>query len=97
VWPKHTIDHINGVRTDNRIGNLRDVTQQKNSENMRRPQKRTISGFLGVHVQRRKTVRYLAQIVTDGKLRHLGSYDTAEDAHAAYLEAKRRLHEGCTI
>lgn len=96
-WPVRVIDHINGNREDNRFKNLRDVSQQTNSENLRLPQGRTTSRLLGVHIQRRKTVRYLAQIVTSGKLKHLGSFDTPEEAHAAYIEAKRRLHLGCTI
>ena len=29
-WPEHTIDHINGVKTDNRIQNLRDITSLEN-------------------------------------------------------------------
>jgi hypothetical protein len=33
VWPTHTIDHINRVRTDNRIANLRDVTMRENNLN----------------------------------------------------------------
>ena len=96
-WPVGVIDHINGDRTDNRFENLRDVTQKTNSENLRGPQKRTASRFLGVHAQRRKSTRFLAQIVTDGKLKHLGSFSTPEPAHEAYLAATRRLHEGCTI
>lgn len=96
-WPVRVIDHINGVRDDNRIANLRDVSQQTNAENLRLAQARTASGFLGVHIQRRNTIRYLAQIVTNGKLSHIGSFATPAEAHSAYLKAKRELHEGCTI
>lgn len=35
VWPKHEIDHINGIRDDNRISNLRDVTRVENLRNRR--------------------------------------------------------------
>ena len=32
-WPKHTIDHINNNKDDNRIANLRDVTVYENQQN----------------------------------------------------------------
>lgn len=38
-----------------------------------------------------------ARIIANGKTHHLGSFDTPERAHAAYLTAKRKLHDGCTI
>lgn len=38
-----------------------------------------------------------ASICTGGKRTHLGLFKTIEQAEAAYLDAKRRLHEGCSI
>jgi hypothetical protein len=99
TWPEKHIDHINGDRTDNRIANLRDVTRLWNQQNRQRPQKGNVSGFLGVSLDRRRNL-YVARIrVPDGKpyMRHIGSFKTPEEAHAAYVEAKRRLHAGCTI
>jgi hypothetical protein len=97
-WPTFVIDHINGVRTDNRIANLRDVPETVNQQNQRRAHRKNKScGLLGVtwHPRNRK---WQAQIgICGGRVKYIGSYDDAEDAHAAYLEAKRRLHEGCTI
>lgn len=90
------IDHINGNRADNRIENLRSVTPRVNSQNRRRPQKDTRSGFLGVD-QARGTKNWRASIQTDGKRVRLGSYETREEAYAAYVAAKQKYHEGCTL
>jgi hypothetical protein len=40
---------------------------------------------------------WMARIKTAGKPKYLGTFPTTELAHSAYLEAKRQLHEGCTI
>ena len=96
-WPSHKIDHKNGVRHDNRWDNLRNVSQQVNTQNRRGPPRGKKSGLpMGVSIDRRDGA-YRADITTDGRTRSLGRYKTPEEAHAAYLEAKRRLHEGCTI
>lgn len=95
-WPENQIDHINGVRTDNRINNLRDVCVRQNQENQRRAQKGNRSGFLGVSWNN-KDQKWWSRISVNGKFNYLGSYDKPEDAHAAYVEAKRLRHAGCTI
>jgi hypothetical protein len=94
AWPEHTIDHINGVRSDNRIQNLRDVTRAVNLQNQRRAAVTNKAGLLGV---REFKNRWRAQITVNGTQRDLGYFDTAQLAHDAYLQAKRQLHEGCTI
>lgn len=71
-WPKHHIDHINGLRTDNRVANMRDVTSQQNSFN-RHGDKRNKSGFPGVRLDK-KTGKWKACIQIDGKKRHLGYF-----------------------
>lgn len=48
TYPKYTIDHINGIRTDNRIDNLRDVTFKCNCQN--RHVRNTKTGFIGIHI-----------------------------------------------
>lgn len=88
-WPVNTIDHINGDKRDNRILNLRDVLHAENMQNMRKRHKDNKSGFQGVI---RKNGRYRAAIGTFGKTKQIGMFDTAQEAHAAYLEAKARLH-----
>jgi hypothetical protein len=93
-WPTQSIDHINGNREDNRIENLRDVSQGTNIENLRRARVENASGLLGAHAHQGK---WRSRIRVKGKTRYLGVFDTAEDAHEAYLKAKRQLHMGCTI
>lgn len=98
AWPSDVVDHINGVITDNRIENLRDVTRHVNLQNQRKAHASNKTGFLGVrHIPKYRLRPWQARINIDGKKRYLGTFATPEEAHAAYLEAKRRLHEGCTI
>jgi hypothetical protein len=93
-WPIGCLDHRNGDRTDNRLSNLREASYSINAENLRQAKSHSTSGFLGV-IPRRE--RFIARIVKAGKSKHLGTFDTAEQAHAAYLDAKRRHHAGCTL
>lgn len=94
VWPAAKIDHINGDRTDNRAVNLRDVSNAVNMQNRKRPQKNNKTGFLGVSVAHG---RFMASIRVDGKRKTVPRCDSAEEAHAAYVAAKRLLHEGNTL
>jgi hypothetical protein len=98
-WPSGHIDHINGVRNDNRIANLRNVTNKINCQNQRIGVRRNVTGLIGVHVSPRALPdkRYRAKLWVDGKQIHLGGYPTPEEAHAAYVAAKREHHEGCTL
>lgn len=82
---------INGVRSDNRWANLRMVSRSVNNQNQRRARKDNKSGLLGVRPNR---ARWAASIFVYGKKHHLGTYDTAEEAHAVYIKAKRGLHVG---
>ncbi|MBJ2270469.1 HNH endonuclease [Pseudomonas sp. MF6772] len=96
VWPAEQIDHINGVRSDNRIANLRVADYTLNMENQRSAYRNNRSGLLGA-IWDQQSSKWRGQIVVEKKKIHLGSFSTAQDAHAAYLEAKRTLHKGCTI
>ena len=95
-WPKTMIDHINGNTSDNRIANLRDATHKINAQNRRKAAASSRSRLLGVtwHKQRNK---WMADIYHDGRKKYLGLFETQEEAHNAYLEAKRLLHPGNTI
>lgn len=96
VWPQNHIDHINGDPSDNRIVNLRDVTNAENGQNIRRAHHDSRSGLLGASWDKRKRI-WVAQICTNGKRRTIGGYATAEQAHEAYLKAKREVHAACTL
>ena len=78
-----TIDHINGIKTDNRIENLRAISNQQNNFN-----RHTNKGFSWVTAVR----KFRADIGVDYKVVYLGLYDTILDARAAYLRAKRKYH-----
>lgn len=95
-WPHGEIDHIDGDKANNRIDNLRIVSRSQNMQNMKVARKDNQSGFLGV-VSPKKGSRYLAQLIVGGRRVFRKSFGSAEEAHAAYLEAKRRHHDGCTI
>jgi hypothetical protein len=92
-WPQQFIDHINLDKGDNRIANLRDVTRSMNQQNQRTVGRTSISGLIGAHYVKRLG-RYSSSISVDKRTTHLGFFDTAEEAHACYLEAKARIHPG---
>lgn len=92
VWPDGEVDHINCIRTDNRIANLRDVPDRLNSHNRIAPSRNNTSGYLGV--TKKKDGRYQASIRIGGKRIHLGSFSDPKQAHEAYLAGKRKYHEG---
>jgi hypothetical protein len=96
-WPRGVIDHLNGDRTDNRIANLRDVPVKLNAQNTRRAPVHNLSGLQGVWSPRGTNKRFSAYIIADGVRQRIGYFPTAAEAHTAYIAAKRRLHEGCTI
>jgi hypothetical protein len=88
-WPS-VIDHINGDRSDNRLCNLREVTQQENTKNSRlRSDSRT--GRTGVRPNPRKAGTFTASIKINGRTKHLGTFATIEAAIAA-REAAERQH-----
>lgn len=96
-WPTGEVDHINGTRGDNRICNLRDVTRQVNAENYRRATKRNKrSHLLGASFHEQNHC-WVARITISRRSVYLGSFDTPEGAHAAYLAYKRKHHVGCTL
>ncbi len=79
------IDHINGIRNDNRISNLRAVTRQQNQWN-----RKTSKGYY--IAQYKDSIYYEAQIYLNTKRIRLGSYKTEEEARNAYLAAKEKYH-----
>ena len=98
VWPDADIDHKNGIRTDNRIDNLRDASRSINQQNLRSARgDNTHSGLLGVYMTDKLEKPWRSSINVDGKDKYLGNFCTREEAQSAYITAKRMLHAGCTI
>jgi hypothetical protein len=93
-FPEEHIDHINGNPSDNRIFNLRLADRRLNMQNQRRARSDSATGLLGVS---KNGAGWRAEIRVDGKKVNLGTHQTPELAHLAYVEAKRKHHEGCTI
>lgn len=82
------IDHINGVRTDNRITNLREATPSQNVANQAT---RSKTGSRGVHYYaERPTKPWKAFISLGRKTKNLGSFATKQEAERAYDAAARR-------
>lgn len=82
-WPLSAIDHINRDKTDNRISNLRLVSDAQNMQN-RFKTRRNTSGYKGVHFVQ-STKRWRAQLCVNGKRIDLGTYDTPDQAGMAYV------------
>lgn len=83
-WPDE-IDHLNGVRKDNRICNLRNVDHLENSKNMQMRHSNT-SGVNGVTWQRQHR-KWHAYATCEGKRYHLGYFESKDEAIAARLKA----------
>lgn len=91
-WPEDMLDHRDGDGSNNRFANLREATGAQNSQ---APNKRMLpqntSGYTGVSTKKGRN-KWNASIAVNRRRIYLGSFSTAEEASAAYLAAKRRLH-----
>lgn len=89
VWPKNQIDHVNGIRIDNRICNLRDVEPRHNSQNRSAINQKNKTGFVGVCKIGEN--RFSSTLMVDGKVYHLGVHKTPKEASNAYIAKKTEL------
>lgn len=96
-FPAIVLDHIDMVKDNNRIDNLREVTHAENSQHrVNALQSNKSCGLLGVSMCKR-IKKYRARIMTNGSRILLGYFDCPKEAHNAYLMAKRSLHRTCVI
>ena len=86
-WPKDQLDHVNRVRTDNRISNLREVTNKQNQQNRSKRSDNT-SGYQGVFWHKRD-FKWQATIAHNYKDIHLGYFTTIEEAVSARKAAEK--------
>lgn len=86
-WPSQDIDHANLNKADNRIDNLRLATKSQNSMNQR-ARHTNKSGLKGVTFKSSRK-SWVANIWLDKRQQHLGTFATAEEAHAAYAAAAK--------
>lgn len=84
------VDHINHVRDDNRLVNLRFVTREENQRNQSLSSKST-TGVTGVSFLKAGK-KYIAQIMVNRKLIYLGIFETLEEAAAARAEANLKFN-----
>lgn len=87
VWPDGDIDHIDENKSNNRITNLRNVPHIQNMHNQCRPNRDNRTGYRGISPQ--PGGRFQAMIQIDGVRKSLGTYSTAEEAHAVYSLARK--------
>ena len=89
-WPSDQIDHINCIRSDDRLSNLREATAHQNARN-KSASVRNATGVKGVHFERSKN-KFMAQVRANGEYVFRRRFKTLEEAAAAYAEAARQYH-----
>lgn len=80
-WPVGQIDHINGVKDDNRIENLRIVTNRQNCQNWKVHRNGSLVGAQ----YHKASKKWRSRIYIDGVSVYLGLFETKEEAHRAYM------------
>jgi hypothetical protein len=96
-WPTKHIDHINGIRGDNRLINLREVTMTENQLNRTFHRKGGLP-FTTYHKKDKKWRAMLPSTISKKHKisRYLGSFDTQEEAHDTVLIKLKKLNEVLT-
>lgn len=88
-WPVDQVDHVDGNKINNSIRNLREATNSENCRN-RSIKSTNKAGYKGV--SKLPSGRFSSEISSSGNRVYLGSFDTAEHAHAAYCRAAKLAH-----
>jgi hypothetical protein len=89
--PNGMLDHINRVKSDNRIENLRVVSFSENRQNIGKLSNNK-SGLKGIWFHK-KNKNWCASICVDKKKYHIGSFITKEEAFAAYKDCAEKMHK----
>ena len=89
--PNSHIDHINGLKGDNRICNLRLADDSLNMQNVIKANSHSKSGIRGVSFDKRRN-KWMCQIKIKDKRINIGRFKTVEEAKEAYLKAKKIYH-----
>lgn len=90
IAPLEQIDHINRIRTDNRIANLREASRSENLQNTTLSASNK-SGVKGVSFNTR-VGKWVAQICVNKKKTHIGYFSKIEDAKQAYMNLSLIIH-----
>jgi hypothetical protein len=78
------LDHINQIKTDNKITNLRVANSTLNNRNVIT----TAKGY----TWDKKSNKWQSQIYFNGKQIYLGKFNTEKEAREAYIKAKKEYH-----
>jgi HNH endonuclease len=92
--PTFDVDHINRVKNDNRIINLRKANEMQNAQNMVKAQSHSKTGVLGVSPSK---YGFVSSIQVNGIKKYLGRFKTIQEAEKVYLSAKKELHTFCVM
>jgi len=90
-WPRHQIDHINHVRDDDRIANLRDVPGAVNMHNLGALRSNSTTGVVGVSFNKRQR-KYVASVYVGGRCIFLGQFSSLPEAAEARAKGKAQYH-----
>ena len=82
VYPKYVIDHINRVKSDNFIKNLRDCSQRENARN------KDFGKYAGISYRGSRNTWIIQKVEDNGKIKTLGSFKTLEEAKCVYDDLK---------
>jgi len=91
MLPKNCVDHINGVRNDNRWINLREANNSENTQNLKKARIDNKTGLLGVYYHKQSD-RFRASIMVNGNIYNLGNFRCKYEAFISYIIAKRLIH-----
>lgn len=89
---KIVVDHINNIKTDNRLENLQLISQRENVSKDRKGS----SKYTGVYCDKNVN-KWRSTIVINGKTKYLGTFDTEEEASKYYQDALKSIEEGADI